>query len=179
MKKLLTLFFTLTFLTVTAFAAETKYGFVDSQEVADNHPIYQAKMKELEKIAAPLKEKIMEKQKEIEKLQEDFEKLQSSVASDEKKASSEKALQKKYGEYQKMGADYQNEIKRREQEMLPQDVQAGIFQDVIRAIKTVSERDGFQVIHDMKTVVYVEPSLNITERAKDELLKNLKKAAEK
>ena len=158
--------------------AEIKFGFVDSQDVANAHPEYQMKMTEIEKSIQPMKDKLLAKQKELEAMYQEYEK--NTTASDEIKRAAEAKIKKKQEDYQKFGSEYQYEIKKREAELLPQEMQKEILSEVMKAIEGVSKREGFQAIYDITkaNLVYVEPSLDITERAKDELLRNLKDKTE-
>lgn len=179
MKKFIALFLCFVFAAAVVTGADIKFGFVDSQDVADEHPEYQTKMKEIEKSVQPLKDKLVAKQKELETMYQDYEK--NTLASDEVKKAAETKIRKKNEEYQKLGSEYQYEIKKRESELLPQEMQKEILAEVMKAIEAVSKREGFQAIYDITkaNLVYVEPSLNITDRAKEELLKNIKGKQEK
>lgn len=159
------------FIASAAMASNEKAAYVDSQEVADAHPVYKEKLGEIEKVLKPQKDKLTQRQKELEGLSKDLEANQ--LASDEVKNAKQRNLQRKSEEFQQLVAEFQREIQRREAEALPENLKKIILEEVMKAIETVSKREGFQIVYEINksNIVYLEPSLDITERSKTELQK--------
>jgi len=178
-KKLLLLFIVLSALTISIGAresyAQAKYGYVDSQDVADEHPIYKEKIQEIEKVMKPQKEKIQAKQKELEELNKKIN--ENQLASDDVRNAQKTNLQKKGEEYQQMVAGFQSEVQKKEAEILPDELKKKILEEVMSAIQIIAKREGFQIVYEIQkaNIVYIEPSLDLTERAKSELIGSLTK----
>ncbi|HPN32155.1 MAG TPA: OmpH family outer membrane protein [bacterium] len=174
MKKILLMVLAVVFLNSVVFGADIKYGYVDSQEVADEHPVYKSKLTEIEKLVKPQRDKIQEKQKELEKLNSE---MSDPLASDEVIKAKKINLEKKYDDYKKMVEAMQRDVQKRESETLPEDLKRKILEEVMSAIQSIAKREGFQIIYESKNanLIYIEPSLDITERAKTELINSLTK----
>jgi len=174
MKKFLVCLFIISaviFFTNSLSANNLKAAFVDSQDVADEHPVYKEKIKELERILKPQKDKLTQRQKELETLSQDL--SANQLASDEVKNAKQRNLQRKSEEFQKMVADFQLEIQKKESEILPENLKKIILEEVMKAIETVAKRDGFNVVYEINkaNIVYLESALNITDKVKEELQK--------
>jgi Skp family chaperone for outer membrane proteins len=150
-------------------SAEIKYGFVDLQKVADEHPVYKQKISEIEKLIAPEKKELENKREELEKLVEELE--SNPLASETIKNKQRENIQKKQREFQQYLGSVQRTIQKYEREKLSDAIQEQILVDVNKAVQTIAKKEGFQVIYDVKNnVVYTEPSLDITERTIEQLL---------
>ncbi|MBP7654613.1 OmpH family outer membrane protein, partial [Candidatus Dependentiae bacterium] len=167
------------FVSSAGYSADIKYGYVDSQEVADEHPVYKEKLKEIEKIVKPQRDKIQEKQKELEKLNAELE--NNPLASDDVIKAKKMNFEKKYDEYKKMVEAMQREVQKRESETLPEDLKRKILEEVMTAIQGIAKREGFQIIYEINkaNIIYIEPSLDLTERSKTELINSLNKKTSK
>lgn len=80
---------------------------------------------------------------------------------------SKEALQKKYeklvqadGELQKITADYQREMQRKEQELT-----TPILQGILEAVKRIAAQEGFEMVLEKSAVPYFRGDLELTDRA--------------
>jgi len=179
MKKIFLMIILAAFVSSAGYSADIKYGYVDSQEVADEHPVYKEKLKEIEKIVKPQRDNIQEKQKELEKLNAELE--NNPLASDDVIKAKKMNFEKKYDEYKKMVEAMQREVQKRESETLPEDLKRKILEEVMTAIQGIAKREGFQIIYEINkaNIIYIEPSLDLTERSKTELINSLNKKTSK
>jgi outer membrane protein len=121
-------------------AAEVKLGFVDMRRVVQEVAEGKQAIKDLESDTEERRKAIDTKSGALQKMKADFDKQESVLADDVKKKKQEE-LQRSYLELQKMAADAQEEMARKQQEVL-----GSMQAKVVQAAQDVAARDGIDYV---------------------------------
>ncbi len=143
------------------YAAETvKIGFVDLIKALNESDSGKKAKADLEIMIKTKQTSIDEKGKEIEKLKSDLEK-QSSVLSSEARKTKEDELEKMIREYQRVGTDSQNDIKKKESEFTGE-----ILKGLRQVIEKIGQDGGYTMIIENAEgiILYAKPDQNLTEQ---------------
>lgn len=135
-----------------------KIGFIDIQRAITESQAgkrakekFQAQVKKVE--ADLLKEKL-----EIERLKNDLDKKAPLLRDDERR-NLEADLQRRYVNYQRTMADYQQELRQREGEMT-----GDILRDLEKIVDELGKREKFTLILERSQILYSDHGIDITNR---------------
>ncbi len=139
--------------------AEMKVGIVDLMKVLNESDSGKKAKSDLEALIKSKQSVLDEKGKEIEKLKADLEK-QSSVLSADAKKSKEENLEKLMREYQRLVADSQNEVKKRERELT-----GDILKEIRVIVDKMGEESGYTIILENADGLglYSKKDINLTD----------------
>ncbi len=139
--------------------ADVKVGVVDLMKVLNESDSGKKAKTELEGLIKTKQGAIDAKGKEIEKLKGDLEK-QSSVLSADARKSKEDELEKMMREYQRIVADSQSEVKKRESELT-----GGILKQIRAVVEKMGQDEGYTMIIENAEgiILYSKKDLNLTD----------------
>ncbi|MFO0584039.1 MAG: OmpH family outer membrane protein [Anaeromyxobacter sp.] len=143
-------------LAATPAAAQVKLGYVDLQRALNE-------VDEGKAAKALLKKDFEEKQKQLDGRKAEFEKLnaefekQQQVLSEAAKRDKATDLQRRMVELQQIYQQLQGDLANREQEMT-----GGIYGKMRVIVKEIAEAEGFAMVIEDRSLVYVQPSLDLT-----------------
>ncbi|MFT3917252.1 MAG: OmpH family outer membrane protein [Anaeromyxobacteraceae bacterium] len=143
-------------LAATPAAAQVKLGYVDLQRALNE-------VDEGKAAKALLKRDFEEKQKQLDGRKAEFEKLnaefekQQQVLSEGAKRDKATDLQRRMVELQRIYQQLQGDLANREQEMT-----GGIYAKMRVIVKEIAEADGFAMVIEDRSLVYAQPSLDLT-----------------
>jgi outer membrane protein len=144
-----------------ASAAETlKVGIVDLLKALNESESGKRAKTDLESLIKSKQSSIEEKGKNIEKLRTEFEK-QAAIISPEAKKAKEDELERLIRDYQRIVADSQAEVKKKEGELTGE-----ILKDLRETINKIAQEEGFALIleHAEGLVLYANKSLDLTDK---------------
>jgi outer membrane protein len=144
-----------------ASAAETfKVGIVDLLKALNESEAGKRAKADLESLIKSKRTSIEEKGRHIEKLRADFEK-QAAIISPSAKKAKEEELERLIRDYQRVLADSEAEIKKKEGELTGE-----ILKDLREMINKIAEEEGYTLIleHAEGLVLYANKSLDLTDK---------------
>ncbi len=162
-RKLVLLVAAFVFLAGSSVHADMKVGVVDLMKALNESDSGKKAKGNLEALIKSKQSHLDEKGKEIEKLKADLEK-QSSVLSTEAKKSKEEELEKSLREYQRLVADSQSEVKKKESELTGE-----ILKEIRVIVDKMGEEGGYTIILENADglVLFTKKDINLT----DEVIK--------
>ncbi len=137
-------------------AATLKIGVVDIQGVLEQSQRGQAAKQKLAQERTGRQKELEGKQQEVQKLQADFEK-QSPVLSDAAKREKSEAIQRKAREVQRMFEDASRDFEKKVRE-----AEMDVTREIFSVIQEYGKDQGFSVILERSTVVYVAGAVDLT-----------------
>ena len=166
MKKILVVTFLVMFMLVSgmiskASAAETfKVGIVDLLKALNESEAGKRAKADLESLIKSKQTSIEERGKSIEKLKAEFEK-QAAIISPAAKKAKEEELERLIRDYQRIVADSQAEVKKKEGELTGE-----ILKDLREMINKIAQEEGYTLIleHAEGLVLYANKSLDLTDK---------------
>jgi outer membrane protein len=146
----------------TAFAAETKIGYIDMQRAINTS---EAGKEAKEQLAARLKkaqDEINSKQEELKRLKDELEK-QGMLLSESAKNNKEKDYQQKLKEFQRFTKDAQEELQAKDEEYTRK-----ILESMEKVIQEFGKKSGYTFIFvKNETMLFADEKADLT----DQLLK--------
>ena len=160
----------LTFVTLLAVNLQAqKFAFVDTEYILSNIPSYKAAQDDLEKQAGEWQAEIEAKYRDIDKMYREYQ-AEKVLLTQEMKKKREQDIIDAEREVKKLQNDYFGEegllFKKRQEKIGP------IQDEIYKAIKEISNEDGYAIIFDSAsgpTVMYTNPRYDIS----DEILSRL------
>jgi outer membrane protein len=143
------------------FAADPfKVGIVDLLKALNESDAGKRAKTDLESLIKSKEASIEAKGKNIEKLRTEFEK-QAAIISPAAKKAKEEELERLIRDYQRIVADSQSEIKKREGELTGE-----ILKDLRETINKIAQEEGYTLIleHAEGLVLHANKSLDLTDR---------------
>ena len=125
-----------------------KLGHVDSQVIMKELPDYESTIIELESFKSDLTKELEMYQKLIVEFAQDYEQNKNGMSEDTRKRK-ETDLMERQQNYEKKAYEAQTSLQQKEQELLQQ-----IMIKVNSAVKEVAEKEGYDYIYDVTTLLY-------------------------
>lgn len=158
MKKVIIVFAIAMLYALGAQAADFKAGYVDLNKALNESDEGKKANKTLEETLKARQLVIEEKRKEIAKLEEDLSKQASILTPDalkDKKDEREKLIK----EFQRIGKDAEDEIEKKRTDFMDR-----IIKDLAEIIKKTGDEEGYTVIFEKNSVVYMPEKLDLTDK---------------
>ncbi len=145
-----------------------KIGYVDTQKILDNAPGAQEATKIFDEEVGTWKAEAESLKTDLQNMIDEYEN-QKLILSPEKKQEKEQKITSKKNEYDQKVYEIQNKIQQRSAEL-----SQPILEKISQTINVVAQREGFDLVFDssLGSVVYADPSLDITQLVIDELKKS-------
>ena len=125
-----------------------KLGHVNSQVIMQELPDYESARKDLESFNSDLTKELEMYQKLIVEFAQDYEQNKNGMSEDTRKRK-ETDLMERQQNYEKKAYEAQTSLQQKEQELLQQ-----IMIKVNSAVKEVAEKEGYDYIYDVTTLLY-------------------------
>ena len=125
-----------------------KLGHVDSQVIMKELPDYESTIIELESFKSDLTKELEMYQKLIVEFAQDYEQNKNGMSEDTRKRK-ETDLMERQQNFEKKQYEAQTSLQQKEQELLQQ-----IMIKVNSAVKEVAEKEGYDYIYDVTTLLY-------------------------
>ena len=125
-----------------------KLGHVNSQVIMKELPDYESARIELESFNSDLTKELEMYQKLIVEFAQDYEQNKNGMSEDTRKRK-ETDLMERQQNYEKKAYEAQTSLQQKEQELLQQ-----IMIKVNSAVKEVAEKEGYDYIYDVTTLLY-------------------------
>ena len=125
-----------------------KLGHVNSQVIMKELPDYESARIELESFNGDLTKELEMYQKLIVEFAQDYEQNKNGMSEDTRKRK-ETDLMERQQNYEKKAYEAQTSLQQKEQELLQQ-----IMIKVNSAVKEVAEKEGYDYIYDVTTLLY-------------------------
>ncbi|HYA01932.1 MAG TPA: OmpH family outer membrane protein [Syntrophobacteria bacterium] len=159
----------------SALAADVKIGFFEMREVVKRSEIGKGGVDKIRQEAEKARDRQAAKVKEIQELEDEFKKKENVWSQDVKKQKDQAIVSKKM-EYEKANYEEALQLKRLEQELF-----SPLQDKVYEIVKRLGEKGGYTMILEAQQagLVYVVPSLNLTDQIVRELNQNQAKEPKK
>ena len=125
-----------------------KLGHVNSQVIMQELPDYESARKDLESFNSDLTKELEMYQKLIVEFAQDYEQNKNGMSEDTRKRK-ETDLMERQQNYEKKAYEAQTSLQQKEQELLQQ-----IMIKVNSAVKEVAEKEGYDYIYEVTTLLY-------------------------
>ena len=125
-----------------------KLGHVNSQVIMQELPDYESARSELESFNSDLTKELEMYQKLIVEFAQDYEQNKNGMSEDTRKRK-ETDLMERQQNYEKKAYEAQTSLQQKEQELLQQ-----IMIKVNSAVKEVAEKEGYDYIYEVSTLLY-------------------------
>ena len=125
-----------------------KLGHVNSQVIMQELPDYESARKDLESFNSDLTKELEMYQKLIVEFAQDYEQNKNGMSEDTRKRK-ETDLMERQQNYEKKAYEAQTSLQQKEQELLQQ-----IMIKVNTAVKEVAEKEGYDYVYDVTTLLY-------------------------
>lgn len=125
-----------------------KLGHVNSQVIMQELPDYESARSELESFNSDLTKELEMYQKLIVEFAQDYEQNKNGMSEDTRKRK-ESDLMERQQNYEKKAYEAQTSLQQKEQELLQQ-----IMIKVNSAVKEVAEKEGYDYIYEVTTLLY-------------------------
>ena len=125
-----------------------KLGHVNSQVIMQELPDYESARSELESFNSDLTKELEMYQKLILEFAQDYEQNKNGMSEDTRKRK-ETDLMERQQNYEKKAYEAQTSLQQKEQELLQQ-----IMIKVNSAVKEVAEKEGYDYIYEVTTLLY-------------------------
>ena len=125
-----------------------KLGHVNSQVIMQELPDYESARTELESFNSDLTKELEMYQKLIVEFAQDYEQNKNGMSEDTRKRK-ETDLMERQQNYEKKAYEAQTSLQQKEQELLQQ-----IMIKVNSAVKEVAEKEGYDYIYEVTTLLY-------------------------
>lgn len=154
-------------LTTTAFAEGSKVVYIDMQKAVQTTKEGGKAKKELESEFNAKKKKLQSSEEKLKKMQEDLEK-KAMVLSDDVRAKKQQEFQEEMFAYQKLVAQSQQEIQKREQALTKP-----ILEKMAKVIEQLSKEKGYDIVLEKtaNNLIWAKKEADIT----DEVVKSFEK----
>lgn len=146
------------FVTTTAFAAETKIGVIDWQQLLSKSPQAEEAGKRLEKEFQGRKDKLLSKQKEFQSKQEKLQR-DRDVMSAQDRNKAEKELAKLQQDFRKLEEEFRSDYTARQREEMDD------FVKVVReVVEKVAADEKYDVVLPQETTLYMADRIDVTDK---------------
>ncbi len=148
------------FVSVSAFAAEVKIGYIDMQKAIQETAAGKKAKKELEDEFNKKKKDLEKKEADIKKMHEDFEK-RSMAMNEDARMKKQQEIRMEMGKYQETAGKAQMEIQKRER-----DLTQPIVTKLRSIIDDIAKKEEFTVILEKSenSVMWAKKDIDLTER---------------
>lgn len=145
---------------VSAFAAEVKIGFIDMQRAIQDTAAGKKAKKELETEFNKKKKELEKKEADIKKMHEDFEK-RSMAMNEEARMKRQQEIRAEMGKYQESAGKAQMDIQKRER-----DLTQPIVTKLRSIIDEIAKKEDFTVILERSenSVMWAKKEIDLTDR---------------
>lgn len=148
--------------TGTAFAADTKIGYIDMQRAINTSEVGKEAKEQLATRLKKAQDEINGKQEDLKRLKEDLEK-QGMLLSETARAAKEKDYQQKLKEFQRYTKDAQDELQAKDEEFTRK-----ILEGMEKVIQEYGRKNGYAFIFvKNESMLFVDEKADLT----DEILK--------
>lgn len=162
MKKVLVLLLTAFFAlgSVSAWAADTKIGYVDLQKALNVSDAGKAAKEKISKKVKEYEGQIEQKKEELKQAKEDLEK-QALLLSDEARSARERDYQGKVKDFQRFTKDVQEEL-----QMKDADFTRKILEEILKLVSDIGEKEKFTAIFEKNesSLIYADSGIDLTDR---------------
>jgi len=145
MKKIFTI---LSIALISTTGISQKLGHLNSQAIMMEMPDYESAKKELDSYRMELSKELEMFQKLIVEFAQDYEKIKGDMTA-EARQRKETDLMERQQNYEKKAYEAESKLQQKEQELIQQ-----IMQKVSEAVKEVSEKNGYDYVFDLSSVLY-------------------------
>ncbi len=153
----------------TAFAEESKMGYINVEKAVDGTTDGKKANDELQKVFKARQDDLRKKEDDLKTKRDDLMKKESVLA-DQVKLRKQMELEKDIAEFQKQGMQYQEEIRKKEFDM-----KKPILDSIQKIIEDIAKKDNFTMILNAKQgVVWAKAEIDVTQRVVDEYEKTKK-----
>jgi len=158
------------FLSYSAYSADLKLGYIDSERILNESQDYKDAKKILDAEEKEYSRKGRQMELDIMNIQDEIE-AQSLMWSEEKKLERQQEYQQKYMEYQQFLQEIWGQTGKLYQRNL--ELSKPIIDKINTVIQKIGEEEGYDLIIDagMGTLVYAKPDYDLTNRIIEELKK--------
>jgi len=149
-------------------AAADKIGFVNMREVLIRSDAGKAMEEEFKKSVEEKRAIIQKKENELKKSKEDIEKKRSLLTA--------QALQEKEMSYQVEFKEYERLVKDTNEELQMKDqlLSSKIIPEVVKAVRTIAEKENYALILEVSSVIYASKDNLVTDKVIKELNRTYK-----
>jgi len=144
-------------------SAQLKLGYIDSQKILMTYSKAVDAQKKLEGESNAIVQELQNMEEEIRITNQQLEQ-QSMLLSDAKKREKAQELQDLYARYQQFQQDKEQEMGQRREELLKP-----IIDEINATIKTIGEKEGYDMVFDAGSLVHAKESYDLTERVLGDL----------
>jgi outer membrane protein len=152
------LLFVLCMVPAFLFAAELKIGCIDLQRILYESEAGKKAKSEIDALIKSKQTVVDERRKILEKLKADLEK-QTSALSAQARKSKQDEIEKTEREYLRLAQDSEAEIRKKDAELKDM-----ILKDILELMDQIGKEEGYALIIDRGIVVYLDKSLDITDK---------------
>jgi len=148
----------ITSLSVAAFAADSKLGYVDLQKALNLSDAGKTAKEQLAGRVKKYQDEINVKQEQLKKLKDELEK-QSSVLSESARGGKEKDYQQKLKDFQRFTKDAQDELQAKDEELTKK-----ILEDLDKVVQEYGRKNGYTFIFIRnENMLFADEKAEITE----------------
>lgn len=152
--------FTAVFLSVTAYAAEVKIGFVDLQRVLSESKRGQEAKAKIEARGSELDKQFQQMQKEVQSLKEEIEKKGKLLSAN--------VLKEKQKEYEQKLKQLETFVQNSRQELqeMEREAVAQILKDAEKVISDIGKKEGYTLILEKQRsfILFAPDEIDLTDR---------------
>lgn len=148
--------------------AEDKIGYINLQKILHSSNAGEKATEDLKKFSEEKGQEIKSLEKDLTKMKEELEK-QSSSMTQSSRGEKESAYNKKMRDYQLLVKDTNEELNRRDQEMIQK-----LMPGIIKIVRSIGEKEKYTLIMDVATMptLYYDNGNDLTKRVLEEFNKN-------
>ncbi len=159
MKRVLMVLVMVVMMTGSAWAAETRIGYLDMQQVLNLSDAGKAAKDQLQEKLKKYQEQINTKQADLQKLKNDLEK-QGMTLNESARAAKEKDYQQKLKDFQRFTKDAEEELQAKDAEFTKK-----ILESLEKIVQEYGKKNGFAMIFDARGagLLYADKSVDLTE----------------
>ena len=138
-----------------------KVGFVDVQRAVSESQSGKRAKERFQAQVAKVKADMMKEQQEIERLKSDLDKKGPLMRAEER-SNLEADLQRRYVNYQRTAGDYQQDLQKKESEMMGE-----ILKELETIVNEVGKSEKFTLILERSQILYSDQGIDITSKVID------------
>jgi len=159
MKRMMLMVLVMALMTSSAWAADTKIGYLDMQRALNTSEAGKAAKDQLQEKLKKYQEQINSKQADLTKLKNDLEK-QGMTLNEAARAAKEKDYQQKLKDFQRFTKDAEEDLQARDAEFTKK-----ILEVLEKIVQDYGKKNGFAMIFDARAagMLYADKSTDLTE----------------
>jgi len=138
-----------------------KVGFVDVQRAISESQAGKRAKDRFQAQVAKVKSDMLKEQQEIERLKSDLDK-KGPLMKAEERSNLEADLQRRYVNYQRSAGDYQQDLQKKEGEMMSE-----ILKELEGIVNEVGKAENFTLILERSQILYSDQGIDITNKVID------------